>query len=212
MFRKYLLVFSLVLMILFSAGSASAVEMSKEEIIKTLERNNLEKLVELVDKGYLVLDAKNTTVNQMKLIRKGLVTYDKTAENAAYWYRSMMIPEAQHLLENSYKTLKWNQKTFLGIAPSFPYASSYLTAKNPGITVEFGTDGNGWLYQQWSKDNTCQIKAEGGGTYGLGLTGTIASCDQKKFPSPVLALGSIFSDWMNSFKVTTKVIWVLLPR
>ncbi len=210
MVRKYLVIFLLVLMILFSAESASAENMSKAEIIKTLEKNQLTGLVELVNKGALVLDEKNTTNKQMKLTRNGLVTHDEWAENARYWYRGMQIQEAQALIRNNYTTLDWNQNTFLGIAPEFSYSQQYLTAKNPGVIVEFGTDSNGWLYGKWSKDNTCKTKAEGGGTYGLGLTGTIASC--KKFNPPVQALGSIFSDWMRSFVVTTRIVWVLLPR
>ncbi|WP_375576712.1 hypothetical protein [Paracidovorax oryzae] len=189
-----------------------AEEMSQADIIRTLEANDLASLVPLVQKGILVLNVSGTTVNKMQLQRSGFVPHDEDAAAARYWYRGMPIPEVNALVASSYNTLVWDVPSFVGIAPSYPYAYSYLSIKSPGAVVEFGTDASGWLFQQWSKDNTCRIKAEGGGTYGLGLTGTFASCTASKFPPGTRALGEVFSRWMASAEVTTKIVWVLVPR
>ncbi|AVS74131.1 hypothetical protein I4I83_07995 [Acidovorax cattleyae] len=187
-------------------------DMSQAEIIKTLEANNLASLVPMVQKGILVLNASGTTVNKMQLQRSGFVPHEEDAALARYWYRGMPIQEVNALVASSYSTLEWNVPSFVGIAPGYSYSYSYLSIKSPGAVVEFGTDAPGWLFQQWSEDNTCQIKAEGGGTYGLGLAGTFASCTARKFPPGTRALGEVFSRWMASAEVTTKIVWVLVPR
>ncbi|MDA8455575.1 hypothetical protein M4R22_12450 [Acidovorax sp. GBBC 3334] len=187
-------------------------EMSQADIIKTLESNDLASLVPMVQKGILVLNASGTTVNKMQLQRSGFVPHDEDAAAARYWYRGMLIPEVNALVASSYGTLEWNVPSFVGISPRYAYSYGYLSIKNPGAVVEFGTDASGWLFKQWSQDNTCQIKAEGGGTYGLGLAGTFASCNARKFPAGTRALGEVFSHWMASNEVTTRIVWVLVPR
>ena len=199
------------MVLLFFTQSGYADSMDKSEIIKTLEKNNLKSLVQLVDKGALVLDDSGTTINKMQLKRNGASYYNATASTAKFWYRGMPATEVNNLIAVGYSSLNWNVESFVGIAPEFDYSLGYLWIKNPGVVVEFGTDSNGWLYQDWS-GKKCQIKAEGGGTYGLGLKGTFASCDKKKFPVNTRALGEVFSDWMARTVVTTRVVWVLVPR
>lgn len=202
----------LVAMLFGLMSAAFAEDMTREEIIRTLEKNHLDSLVGLYIKGALVLDAKGTTINKMQLKRNGAVFHEAEASTAQYWYRGMGIAETNQLVEGGYGSVYWDVDSYVGIAPMFTYAASYLTIKNPGAVVEFATDREGWLYGQWYGKHGCQIKAEGGGTYGLGVKGSIASCNKPKFDPPVKALGKVFSGWMQDTVVMTRIVWVLVPR
>ncbi|MCE1782399.1 hypothetical protein LWT85_26855, partial [Enterobacter hormaechei] len=90
------------------------------------------------------------------------------------------IKEYKAFHQNKYKSLPCVKgENFCGIAPEYTYSQGYLTNKNPGVVVEFSTIEPGWLYNEFTTKHKCQIKAEGGGTYGLGVIGTSASCDNK---------------------------------
>lgn len=204
----------LAVMLVFLGSAASAVDMTKEEVISTLKKNDLASLIDLYSKGALVLDTDETTVNKMQLKRNGASYYDSPAPTAKFWYRGMGIQETNQLIAGGYTSVNWNGDvpSFVGIAPEFSYAKGYLTIGSPGTVVEFGTDNAGWLFNQWTTGHNCQVKAEGGGTYGLGTKGTIASCNKPKFEPAVTGLGAIFSAWMKDSKITTRIVWVLVPR
>jgi hypothetical protein len=205
-------IFALAVVLVFLGNVASADNMTKEEIISTLNKSNLSSLVDLYSKGALVLDAAGTTVNKMQLKRNGASYYNSVASQARFWYRGMGITETNQLIKDGYTSVNWNVPSFVGIAPEFSYAKSYLTIENPGAVVEFGTDNAGWLSNQWTTGHGCQVKSEGGGTYGLGTKGTISSCNKPAFMPAVAGLGKIFSDWMRNTTITTRIVWVLVPR
>lgn len=193
---------------------ALADDMTSKQVMDTLTKNNLSSLIPLYEKGILKLDTKNTTVNSMKLIRGDAAYQDSDAAHATYWYRGMGVDETNALIANNMERLTWGPDDFLGIAPEFTYSKGYLSNKNPGTVVEFGTDASGWLYTQWSRNHPCQIKAEGGGTYGLGPKGTVTSCNNgpTAYRPPIATLGDVFNPWLANNTVTSKIVYVQATR
>ncbi|MDE1149598.1 MAG: hypothetical protein PW843_23855 [Azospirillaceae bacterium] len=210
MIKKLMLVFGLVVL----PSLAGAVDMTPEQIRATLNANGMPKMVALYDKGLLVLDTKNTTVNIMRLTSTRGIYKDAEAENAMYWYRGMSSAEANTFVAGGSNSVAWQQNSYVGIAPQYSYVQKYLTSADPGAIIEFGTDNAGWLYTQWSKDHPCKVKAEGGGTYGLGYTGSTASCNQgtTAYKPPIQGLGQIFNPWLEKSTVRSQVVYVLADR
>ena len=188
--------------------------MTRDEVTETLRKEKLDFLVVLFEKGALVLDVNGTTSNKMQLKRSGATFSENSYEKAKFWYRGMPMNEARELVANNYESVNWNVESYVGISHSFSYSLSYLTINNPGVVVEFSTDNEAWLPQQWAK---CPPKLEGKGvfSYGLGRKGTVSSkkseCKSSFKPEP-LALGEIFSKWMKNTDITTRIVWVLVPR
>ncbi|WP_454020733.1 hypothetical protein [Azospirillum sp. Marseille-Q6669] len=193
---------------------AAADTMTASDIINTLKRNNMDVLIPMYEKGILILDSKNTTVNAMKLVRNYAAFADAEAEKAKFWYRGMPTQQANDFINSNYSRLGLPEKSFVGIAPRFSYVMQYVTNSDPGVVFEFGTDSEGWLYKQWSVDHPCQIKAEGGGTYGLGPSGTYASCNNgpNAYKPKIDNLGGMFNKWLADNTITAKVAYVLANR
>jgi hypothetical protein len=90
-----------------------------------------------------------------------------TAAEARYWYRSMTPSEFETLNRNN----RFHGDSYGGIATHRQYVRQYFTNNSEGThLVEFTTPSAGFLFQQLTPIG--QIKAEGGGTFGLGPTGT----------------------------------------
>jgi hypothetical protein len=92
------------------------------------------------------------------------------ASKTRYWYRSMTPPEFDQLNRNN----RFHGDSYGGIAPHREYVRSYFNNKSAGThIVEFTTPDEGFLYGEFSRHKTQwgDIKAEGGGTYGLGPAG-----------------------------------------
>lgn len=90
------------------------------------------------------------------------------AQYTQYWYRSMTTPEFDQLNRNN----RFYGDSYGGIAPYREYAGQYLTNTSPSThIVEFKTPSAGFLYTEFTS-KSWGVKAEGGGTYGLGPTGS----------------------------------------
>lgn len=91
------------------------------------------------------------------------------AARAQYWYRTMKKSEyLLHKKDGEFVELP----DFAGVAPNHKYSRGYLTNNSDEImTLEWDIPGAGKLYQMMTA-NGITVKAEGGGTYGLGTAGT----------------------------------------
>lgn len=94
------------------------------------------------------------------------------AKDAQYWYRAMTSDEFDKLNRNN----RFYGSSYGGIAPNREYVvqDKYFGNLKPAThVVEFKTPSAGFLYEQFSphKLDWGDIKAEGGGTYGLGPDG-----------------------------------------
>ncbi|WP_387689748.1 hypothetical protein [Photorhabdus sp. RM71S] len=140
---------------------------------------------------------------------------------AQYWYRGMGKNEYISLDKSGYNAIPCvKEESYCGIAPEYTYAKKFPKDKNkdekPKITIEFTTEGAGWLYKEFSTPikeggHGCKIKAEGGGSYGLGRTGTsgdkVSSCKPDKYK-----VGDEFNQWLSEKRIQHKVAYVLLPK
>lgn len=92
------------------------------------------------------------------------------AANTQYWYRAMTPDEFDMLNRNN----RFFGDSYGGIAPNRQYVRGYFTNNSEGThIIEFRTPGAGYLHGQFSPKilEWGGVKAEGGGTYGLGPTG-----------------------------------------
>lgn len=113
----------------------------------------------------------------------------KPAADTQYWYRSMTEEEFDKLNRNN----RFYGNTYGGIAPYRKYVRDYFTNNSDGCyIVEFKTPSAGFLYQEFVKRKAewGDVKAEGGGTYGLGPTGHGAGSAGAEF-NRLLALRTI---------------------
>ncbi|OCA55389.1 MULTISPECIES: hypothetical protein [Photorhabdus] len=152
------------------------------------------------------------TPNKVTLTNSKAAKRDNVAEKAMYWYRGMGINEYIAFDQNKYKNVPCvTQASFCGIAPEYTYSQSYLTNRNPGVVIEFSTIEPSWLYNDFTVKHQCQYKAEGGGTYGLGVTGTSASCDAEY---KRIGIGNIFNGWLSGkpAKIDVIISYVLLAK
>ncbi|MCM2291821.1 hypothetical protein NAC44_05710 [Allorhizobium sp. BGMRC 0089] len=204
----------LALLLMTLPGLAFAESMTPAQIEKTLKDNNMSAMIPLYQSGALVLDEKNTTVNIMRLNSPDGAYEESAAADAQYWYRGMPAQEANSFVANGSVAVEWQENSYIGIAPQYSYSKDYLKAKNPGAVIEFKTAAAQWLYDQWSVQHSCTIKAEGGGTYGLGYKGSTQSCNKGKnaFKPPIQGLGAIFNPWLQDHTVTSNVVYVLGKR
>lgn len=150
--------------------------------------------------------------NDIELNNTVTLNQDDEAATAKYWYRGMGKDEYILLDRNGYNAIPCvTEASYCGITPQYTYAKTYPTSEKPKITIEFSTEGSGWLYNEFTTQHQCQIKAEGGGSYGLGRTGTsgdrVSSCKPAEY-----RVGVEFNRWLSGHKIQSQVSYVLLPK
>ncbi|MGM3174158.1 hypothetical protein [Dickeya lacustris] len=196
-----------VLTSLFSQAASAA----DDNVIKLIKKNDLDntRVLTMYQNGGLVVATE--TPNKLILVNPKVKITNENADNAMSWYRGMQFAEYKTFDANKYKTLPCvQQDSFCGITPEYNYAKEYLTIQNPGVMIEFRTIEPGWLYNDFSTKHHCQIKAEGGGTYGLGQKGTSGSCDADYKKQ---GLGNIFNTWLQApQKIDPIIAYVLLAK
>jgi hypothetical protein len=160
-----------------------------------------------------VLEVETNTPNKIILVNNKITKPDEIAEKAMFWYRAMGIKEFKEMDIDKYRavTCVSNNNSYCGITPQYTYAKSYLTIKNPGVILEFSTTEPGMIYKDFTTNHGCKIKAEGGGTYGLGPTGNSSSCTSV-YNQQKNGLGLQFNAWLLSKEFNTYVAYVLLPK
>ncbi|MBC8953060.1 hypothetical protein [Xenorhabdus sp. PB62.4] len=199
----------LMLPILLGVSHFSVADKAIEDLIT---KNGLKdtKVMSLYKNGTLVVET--NTSNKVTLINKKAAKANKAAEDAMYWYRGMGSNEYKAFDANKYRKVPCvtEAKAFCGIAPRFDYSKGYLTNKNPGVVIEFSTIEPKWLYNDFHGQHGCEVKAEGGGTYGLGPAGTSASCDTTYKQK---GLGNVFNKWLEKpEKIDVIISYVLLAK
>ncbi|WP_445497298.1 hypothetical protein [Photorhabdus sp. SF281] len=65
-------------------------------------------------------------------------------------------------------------------------------------------------HNEFTTRHECKTKAEGGGTYGLGRTGT--SGDKVSSCVPGYKVGVEFNKWLSGNKIQAQVSYALLPK
>ncbi|PHM50458.1 hypothetical protein [Xenorhabdus miraniensis] len=199
----------LILPILLGVSHFSVADRAIEDLIT---KNGLKdtKVMSLYKNGTLVVETE--TPNKVTLISKKAKKADEEAQEAMFWYRAMQMKEYKAFDTNKYQKVPCvtEAKAFCGIAPRFDYSKDYLTNKNPGVVIEFSTIEPKWLYHDFTELHKCQVKAEGGGTYGLGPAGTYASCDTTYKQK---GLGNVFNKWLEKpEKIDVIISYVLLAK
>ncbi|MCA6221746.1 hypothetical protein [Photorhabdus antumapuensis] len=155
--------------------------------------------------------------NDVELNNTSTHNQDDEAATAKYWYRGMGKNEYISLDRNGYHAIPCvTEESYCGITPQYTYAITYPKSEKPKITIEFSTAESGWLYKEFSTPikeggHGCKIKAEGGGSYGLGRTGTsgdkVSSCKPAEY-----RVGVEFNQWLSGKRIQHKVAYVLLPK
>ncbi|WJV65309.1 hypothetical protein PCO86_13340 [Pectobacteriaceae bacterium CE70] len=198
-------------MTLYVSLACSAQAAPDPAIVGVIASNGLDntRVMTMYKNGTLQLTT--DTANKIILTNPKAAKSNIDAAHSMYWYRGMGIAEYKQFDTNRYKIIPCvSQASFCGIAPEYDYSASYLTIKDPGVMILFSTIEPGWLYDDFTTKHHCQIKAEGGGTYGLGITGTSASCDatyKKK------GIGNVFNGWLQApQKIEPIIAYVLLPK
>ncbi|WP_192456777.1 hypothetical protein [Musicola keenii] len=192
---------------LMSQG-VSAADAKVESVIKKNGLDNT-RVLAMYQNGNLQLQTE--TSNKLILVNPKVRATDVEASKAMYWYRGMQFDEYKTFDATKFKTLPCvQQDSFCGITPEYTYAAKYLTIEKPGVMVQFSTIEPGWLYNEFTNKHRCQIKAEGGGTFGLGGKGTSGSCDAEYKNK---GLGNIFNGWLQPpQKIEPIIAYVLLAK
>ncbi|SFN68969.1 hypothetical protein [Xenorhabdus japonica] len=170
------------------------------------------KVMSLYKNGTLSVEV--NTANKVTLTNKKAAKANKEAQEAMYWYRTMQMKEYKDFDTNKYREVPCvtEENAFCGIAPSFNYVTEkYLSNKKPGVVIEFSTIEPKWLYQDFTVSHKCQVKPEDGTTsYGLGPSGTSASCDASYKKD---GLGKVFNKWLEKpEKIDVIISYVLLKK
>lgn len=119
------------------------------------------------------------------------------ASDAEYWYRAMNKIEFDYLKRNYILLIEGS--SYMGITANMHYAAKYME-NNLEYThlIKFTTQTNLHKFFQQALDRVKIIldpKAEGGGTYGLGMTG-----------GSLGVLGEHFNDLLAKKEVTWKLV------
>jgi len=124
---------------------------------------------------------------------------DTEATFAQYWYRVLTEKEFDVLNRNN----RFHGDSYGGIAPSRTYVHKYFTNESLGnYIVEFRTPEAGFLYNLFaSKGPKWNIKAEGGGTFGLGPTGNANG-----------EAGALFNKLLAKGVITWELIELKIPN
>ncbi|MEQ2016393.1 hypothetical protein ABLB90_07340 [Photorhabdus bodei] len=136
------------------------------------------------------------------------VNSDNEIGKSMYWYRGMYINEYQGFDRNRNEKIPCVQdNSFCGIAPKFTYSKSYLSNDKPGVVIEFKTEKDGWLFNEFTTEHKCEYKGEAGTlSYGLGKKGS--KC---KAP-PQYNTGVEFNKWLSTNEIQAQVAYVLLSK
>ncbi|NDK98973.1 hypothetical protein [Photorhabdus bodei] len=155
-----------------------------------------------------VLRVKDNTPNKLTLKSSKTANSDNEAEKSMYWYRGMEIKEYQTFDKNRNEKISCVQEnSFCGIAPKFTYSKSYLSNDKPGVVIEFKTEKDGWLFNEFTTEHKCEYKGEAGTlSYGLGKKGS--KC---KAP-PQYNTGVEFNKWLSTNEIQAQVAYVLLSK
>ncbi len=207
-------IFQIFLILLLSINNCFADNPSKTEVERIIKANGLGDspiLSEYHDEK-LIVDTKNTTVNKLVLISNVSVIENKTASDALVWYRAVSISEFNQMSNHEVACID-DRHAFCGISPQYDYSKKYLTNKKPGILLQFRTKGAGWLYNLFTNENGCKVKAEGGGMYGLGPKGSYKSCTKNKgLLNKRGAMGELFNQLIMQHEIISHIDYILLKR
>ncbi|MGV8002761.1 hypothetical protein QPK14_11805 [Photorhabdus temperata subsp. temperata] len=203
----------------FSMACMKDPEVIRNQVKDAIIKNGLEKtkVMSMYENCKLRANVKDFEKrNDVELNNTSTHNQDNEAETAKYWYRGVGKEEYILLDHNGYNRIPCvTEESYCGIAPQYTYAKTYPKNVKPKIAIEFSTDGVGWLFKEFSTPvkeggHGCQIKAEGGGSYGLGRTGT--SGDKVSSCVPGYKVGVEFNNWLSGHKIQAQVSYVLLPK
>ncbi|ETS33704.1 hypothetical protein BB987_14440 [Photorhabdus temperata] len=198
----------------FSMACIKDPEVIRNQVKDAIIKNGLEKtkVMSMYENCKLRANVKDFEKRRdIELNNTSTYNQDNDAVNAKYWYRGMSRDEYILLDRNGYNKIPCvEEESYCGIAPQYTYAKTYPKSVKPKITIEFSTEGLGWLYNEFTTKNKCQTKAEGGGTYGLGRTGT--SGDKVSSCVAGYKVGVEFNNWLSGHKIQSQVSYVLLPK
>ncbi|AXG48115.1 hypothetical protein GPY51_20065 [Photorhabdus laumondii subsp. laumondii] len=148
--------------------------------------------------------------NDVELNNTSTHNQDDKIDKAKYWYRGMGKSQYISLDQNRYTAIPCvteGENDYCGIAPAYTYAKTYPKTEKPKITIEFSTEGLGWLYNEFTTKHDCEYKVEAGTlSYGLGKKGS--KC---KVP-PQYNTGVEFNKWLSTNEIQAQVAYVLLPK
>ena len=138
------------------------------------------------------------------------------ADETTHWYRSMSKHEFDQLFIFR-MIVPCDKNAYTGIAPNRKYVKDehFSNEGNATHIVEFGprfnlsdsdSDGNFSIYKQL-RDRGLSIKAEGGGTFGLGPQGSPTVQNHLKAQESTIEL---FTEWLRTGKIYRKLVGLRL--
>ena len=198
------------LLISFFSFQVFANDPTLNEVENILRANHLPRIIELYRTGEMVVDSKNTTPNKLVLANSRIPADPEFLEaaDAQDWFRAVQIAEFNSM--NGFQVACIENNSFCGIAPNITYVKGFLTNRRPGVVIQFRSPAKGWLYNRLTTQGRCQVKAEGGGTYGLGQKGIWRSCaGELKVPG---GPGRAFNAYIVGNEIVANVAYVLVPR
>lgn len=172
------------------------------------------------------------------LTREAAVEEYTTAANTTHWYRGMPKEEFDELFK--WNIVKATDDSYTGIAPYRGYVKTkfFKNESRGSHIVEFGNtvnlsfDEDFSIYRQFHSRGF-SVKAEGGGTFGLGGAGsrsaqqekavgkfgTAAAVKGKKYTeeqrleqlSALKSPSDLFTEWLVSKKIYRKLVDLRLP-
>ena len=198
---------------------------------------SLEKL--LIEKGSLTFDRLGGQNKEfIYLTREAAVDKHTTADQTTHWYRGMPKDEFDRLLK--FNIVNDADDAYTGIAPNRAYVKTkfYTNTSRGTHIVEFGNtlninfDEDFSIYRQFHSRGF-SLKAEGGGTFGLGGAGSRSAEQEKavgKFGTATAVKGKkyteeqrlqqlsalkspsdLFTEWLASKKIYIKLVDLRLP-
>jgi hypothetical protein len=195
---------------------------------------SLEKL--LIEKGSLTFDRLGGQNKEfIYLTREAAVDKHTTADQTTHWYRGMPKDEFDRLLK--FNIVNDADDAYTGIAPNRAYVKTkfYTNTSRGTHIVEFGNtlninfDEDFSIYRQFHSRGF-SLKAEGGGTFGLGGKGSPSAAlnrivtvygtaagrkkarvdkDEEKIRENLRKMKSpsdLFTEWLTSGKIYRKLV------
>lgn len=183
----------------------------------------------LIEKGHLTFDRLGGREKEyIFLTRDAAVDGYTTADKTTHWYRGMPKDEFDDLFK--FNIVKATDNSYTGIAPNREYVKKGFFSNQASGThiVEFGNslnlsfDEDFSIYRQFHQLGF-SIKAEGGGTFGLGDAGSSSTAqslavrkygtekgrnkepakeDLERMKSP----SDLFTEWLMKGKIYRKVV------
>jgi hypothetical protein len=190
----------------------------------------------LIEKGSLMFDRLGGQKKEfIYLTREAAVDKYKTAESTTHWYRGMPKEEFDELFK--WNIIKDSDDAYTGIAPNREYVKKGFFSNNStgthivefGSTVNINFDEDFSIYRQFHSLGF-SLKAEGGGTFGLGGKGATSAAlnqvvrvygteagrkkaklasDDEKIREKLREMKSpsdLFTEWLTSGKIYRKLV------